>query len=267
MPELPEMETYKKLLNEKISGNVISHVIVNREKTININVEPFQQQLLNKKVLQVKRRAKHLIFELDSGMNLLLHLMLGGWIYFGNEQDEPDRTKQVILSFPEGNLYFIGLRLGYLHLLNPQQLQGKLSEIGQEPLDPNFTYDSFLQLIASRRGMLKTTLINQSFLAGIGNCYSDEICFQAKLKPTNKFNDLNELQTKNLYHSIITILQSGIQQGGYMDSPFTNNDPLTGGYRTLVYDKEGQPCPRCNTPIILEHVSSKKTFYCRICQL
>ncbi|WP_216827736.1 DNA-formamidopyrimidine glycosylase [Alkalihalobacterium elongatum] len=266
MPELPEMENYKNLLNQKINGKIISNVTVTREKTINTNVELFRQSVINKRVTKVSRRAKHLIFELDSGMNLLLHLMLGGWMYYGDEHDQPDRTKQVTLSFGTNQLFFIGLRLGYLHLLNEQQLQEEFKELGPEPLDPIFTYESFLDLVQKRKGMLKTTLVNQSFIAGIGNCYSDEICFQAQLNPKNKFNDLSEQQIKALYDAMMTIFHSGIQQGGYMDSPFTKEDQLTGKYQTLVYDREGQPCPRCNGTIILEQVSSRKTFFCPKCQ-
>ncbi|MEB1809359.1 MAG: bifunctional DNA-formamidopyrimidine glycosylase/DNA-(apurinic or apyrimidinic site) lyase [Bacillaceae bacterium] len=266
MPELPEMENYKNLLNQKIQGKTISNVIVTREKTINTNVELFKQSVMNKRVIKVSRRAKHLIFELDSGMNLLLHLMLGGWMYYGNEQDQPDRTKQVTLSFGTEQLYFVGLRLGFLHLLNSQQLQDEFKELGPEPLDPNFTYETFLELMQKRKGMLKTTLVNQSFIAGIGNCYSDEICFQAQLKPTKKFNELTDQQVRALFDAMGTIFHSGIQQGGYMDSPFTKDDQLTGKYQTLVYDREGQPCPRCNGTIVLERVSSRKTFFCTNCQ-
>ncbi|MFV8829075.1 DNA-formamidopyrimidine glycosylase [Alkalihalobacterium sp. APHAB7] len=267
MPELPEMENYKNLLNQKIQGKAISNVTVTREKTINTNVELFKQSVMNKRVIKVSRRAKHLIFELDSGMNLLLHLMLGGWMYYGNEQDQPDRTKQVTLSFGTEQLFFIGLRLGFLHLINDQKLQDEFKELGPEPLDPSFTYETFVKLVQNRRGMLKTTLVNQSFIAGIGNCYSDEICFQAQLKPTKKFNELKEQQIKALFDAMITIFHSGIQQGGYMDSPFTKDDQLTGKYQTLVYDREGSPCSRCNGTIILEQVSSRKTFFCQNCQL
>lgn len=266
MPELPEMETYKRLLNEKIAGQMITNVEINREKSINVPVTTFLQEVKDTTIVKVERRAKHLIFKLSSGKNLVLHLMLGGWMYFSFNEDSPDRTKQIILSMPKGNLYFIGLRLGYLHLFDEKQVAAEFEKLGPEPLEPNFTLQSFLKLVKSRRGTLKTTLVNQSFIAGIGNCYSDEVCHEAKLLPTRKMNELSDQEQTNLYNGIITALNRGINQGGYMDEIFFKDDTLTGGYQTLIYDREGEPCYQCNSTIILEMVSSKKTFYCPKCQ-
>ncbi len=265
MPELPEMETYKRLLNEKVKGQSITNIIINREKSINLPVPAFTTAVLHSTVLEVNRRGKHLIFNLSTGKSLILHLMLGGWIYFGSEEDSPNRTKQVILTTPTGNLYFIGLRLGYLHLLDENQVNEEFAKLGPEPLELP-SPSSFFELTKNRRGMLKTTFVNQAFLAGIGNCYSDEICYDAKLKPTRKLNELTEQEKINLYNGMRTSLQRGIQQGGYMDHPFFNSDTLTGSYQTLVYDREGEPCYTCQSKIMLEIISSKKTFYCPNCQ-
>lgn len=265
MPELPEMETYKRHLNDKIRGQTITKININREKSINLPIPTFTTEVLHSTVLEINRRAKHLIFELSTGKSLILHLMLGGWMYFGNEEDSPDRTKQVILTTPVGNLYFIGLRLGYLHLLDNAQRNEEFAKLGPEPLELQ-THTSFLELLKNRRGMLKTTLVNQSFIAGIGNCYSDEICYDANIRPTRKINELTDLEKTNLYNGMKQALLRGIQQGGYMDDPFFKGDTLTGSYQTLVYDREGEPCLKCNTKILLEIVSSKKTFYCPNCQ-
>lgn len=90
MPELPEMETYKKLLTEKIVGKTITDIEVNREKSINVSSSAFVQEVKGKHIIKIDRRAKHLVFSLNSGKHLLLHLMLGGWMYLGNEHDNPD---------------------------------------------------------------------------------------------------------------------------------------------------------------------------------
>lgn len=266
MPELPEMETYKRLLADKIKGQTITNVEIKREKSINVPSSLFTQEVKNTSIVAVERRAKHLILKLSSGKNLVLHLMLGGWLYFGNDVDSPSRTKQIILFVPNGNLYFIGLRLGYLHLLNEKELNEAFAKLGPEPIEPNFSLQSFQQLTESRKGILKTTLVNQSFIAGIGNCYSDEICFDASLLPTRKMNELAEVEKTKLYNGIISALNRGINQGGYMDDPFFQGDTLTGNYQTLVYDREGEPCLRCKSKIVLEMISSKKTFYCPNCQ-
>ncbi|SEM94611.1 formamidopyrimidine-DNA glycosylase [Mesobacillus persicus] len=152
MPELPEMETYRRLLSERIVGKPITDIEVNRDKTINAPPRQFVEELKGKTITAVGRRAKHLIFELSTGKSLLLHLMLGGWMYYGSDEDNPDRTKQVTLSFGQQKLYFIGLRLGFLHLYNAKELASELSDLGPEPLDPGFTYEKFHEIFADRKG-------------------------------------------------------------------------------------------------------------------
>ncbi|OCA90666.1 formamidopyrimidine-DNA glycosylase [Bacillus sp. FJAT-27225] len=266
MPELPEMERYRNILGKNLTGKIITGVEVNREKSINIPVQEFIDQVANRTVVAVKRRAKHLIFELDSGNSLLLHLMLGGWMFLGNEEESPDRTKQVILSFGEVNLYFIGLRLGYLHLLEPGQLQEKLAGYGPEPLAIGL--DEFKARIRMKKGTLKSLFVDQSFIAGIGNCYSDEICFKARLNTAKKSASLTETQVTSLFSAMKPVLLNALEIGGYMDDPLFPGDTKTGQYNdhTLVYDRENQPCKRCGTAITKIKVSSKKSFVCPNCQ-
>ncbi|MCM3669771.1 bifunctional DNA-formamidopyrimidine glycosylase/DNA-(apurinic or apyrimidinic site) lyase [Mesobacillus maritimus] len=268
MPELPEMETYKRLLNERIAGKLISDIEINRDKSINVSSDQFISEVKGQTVTRVERRAKHLIFRLGSGKNLLLHLMLGGWMYLGNDEDNPDRTKQVILSFGDEKLYFIGLRLGYLHLHGLDELEKELSDLGPEPLEPSFTYEIYHDIFANRRGMIKTTLVNQEIIAGIGNCYSDEISFEAAIKPTRTFEELENSELQSLFNGMKTTFHRAIEAGGYMDNPLFKSDQKTGGYNKIcrVYDREGENCFRCQTPIVKEEVSSRKTFYCPNCQ-
>ncbi len=268
MPELPEMETYKILLNEKLIEKTITDIEINREKSINISSLEFVQEVKGKQIIKIERRAKHLIFKLSSGKSLLLHLMLGGWMYIGSENDNPDRTKQVIISFGDMKLYFIGLRLGYLHLLDEHDLQQELSDLGPEPLDPTFTFNSFQNILQSKRGKLKITLINQKIISGIGNFYSDEICFDAKLKPTVTVDSLDKDSLFSVYNSIRTVLQNAISHGGYMENPLFLGDQHTGGHNNhvLVYDREKEKCGRCGGTIVKIELNSRKCFYCPDCQ-
>ncbi len=269
MPELPEMETYKNLLQLKVAGHVIQDVEVNREKSINTTVSEFTKELVGNKITHIHRRGKHLIFDLESGNKLLLHLMLGGLMYIETDNDTISRTKQVILRFASHQLCFIGLRLGYLHLLTPDQVKTELADLGPEPLQPGFTLQSFEKLVENKRGMLKTTLVDQDFIAGIGNCYSDEICFAAELLPTRTFDTLDGAQVQKLYQSIHSVFQDAIRFGGYMEQPLFKGDYLTGGYdeKCKVYDREGESCVRCGSVIKKKEVSSRKTFFCANCQI
>lgn len=268
MPELPEMETYKKLLMNKIAGKTIGSVQVNREKSINVAADQFIREITQQSVMSIERRAKHLLFHLNSGNVLLLHLMLNGWMYYGTEATKPKRNTQIELVFGEEKLYFIELRLGYLHLYTAADIEEKLAYLGPEPMAPQFTESAFIELFSTKRGILKTTLVDQHFISGIGNCYSDEICFYAGLLPARKINELTDQEKSRLYHSMRSALAEAIQYGGYMEHPLYEGDTLTGQYndRCKVYDAEGQPCARCGQPIIKQEMNSRKTFFCNNCQ-
>ncbi|NWQ43537.1 Fpg/Nei family DNA glycosylase [Bacillus sp. EB106-08-02-XG196] len=268
MPELPEMENYRILLTQKIAGQIITQVQINREKSVNVNTKLFINSVTSQKLMTVNRRGKHLLFHLENGQVLLLHLMLGGWMYFGREEDKPERTIQVRLSFGNHHLYFIGLRLGYLHLYSELDVQKELSSLGPEPLDPQFTLPAFLKILDDRRGKIKTKLLDQEFIAGIGYCYSDEICYHAGIKTKRSIEDMGEPERNQLYQSMKHVLLDALKHGGYMENPLFQGDKLTGGYNNLclVYDREGEKCKRCGSTIIKEMISSRKTYFCPNCQ-
>jgi len=268
MPELPEMETYRQLLTPLIVGRTVSDVSITREKSINVPPEYFARMVTGTRIAALERRAKHLLFHLDNGQVLLLHLMLGGSMFYGSEAQKPQRTTQVVLHVGETALYFIGLRLGYLHLHAAQEAERLLAKLGPEPLAPQFTFERFLDVLAGRKANLKALLVDQSFLSGIGNCYSDEICFAAGLLPARRVPTLQPDEQSNLYTAIGSLLREAIRCGGYMDMPLYVGDALTGGFDSLcrVYDREGEPCPRCGAPIVKDEISAKKSFYCSVCQ-
>ncbi len=269
MPELPEMETYKNLLQLKFAGHTIKAVEVNREKSINSSVADFTEELVGNKITQIHRRGKHLVFDLASGKKLLLHLMLGGLMYIETDKDTISRSKQVILSLTSHRLTFIGLRLGYLHLLTLKEVEEEFAELGPEPIEPGFSFETFQKLAENKKGKLKTTLVDQHFIAGIGNRYSDEICFAAELLPTRSLNTLDNTQLQKLHSSIQSVLQEGIRYGGYIDLPLFKGDQLTGGFeeKCRVYNREGESCVRCGSVIVKKEVSSRKTFFCANCQI
>lgn len=268
MPELPEMETYRRLLQQQIGGLTITDAHVGRDKTINMPLQQFARIVRNSRITLIDRRGKHLLLHLENSCVLLLHLMLGGFLYLGTSADKLPRTAQVTLSCGGRILYFHGLRLGYLHLLTAQQIDERLADLGPEPLAPAFTPSSLAQLLAGKRGILKTTLVDQHWLAGIGNCYADEICFHAGIMPTRRIPDLSFEDTGRLYHSMQAVLNEAMQYGGYMEPPLYQGDGLTGGYndRCRVYDRGGEPCPRCGHAIAGTRLSSRKVFYCTRCQ-
>jgi len=269
MPEWPEMEHYRSQLSTLVSGQKITGVTVNRERTINEPAQQFEAALVDRTVLFVERRGKHLLFHLDDGNRLHLHLMLGGWLAYGEQGPKADSHFQVILRLSDGNsLYFGGLRLGFLHRISAKAAIEALKDLGPDPFDARLTPELFAKRLASKKGRLKTTLTDQRFIAGIGNCYSDEICFDAKIHPAAQAGTLEPDAVARLYESMRKVLLEAKGAGGYMEHPLTEGDILTGGYnsRCLVYDRGGEPCLACGHEIVHETLSGRKMFYCPNCQ-
>ncbi|MGX4585089.1 Fpg/Nei family DNA glycosylase [Paenibacillus chitinolyticus] len=268
MPEWPEMEHYRQELNKRLQNRTISGITVNRPKSLNVPEEEFRAAVLGAVVERVDRRAKQLVFVLSGERYLLLHLMLGGMMVLGTEADKPDRTTQIELHFGETVLYFIGLRLGYLHLYGKRGLEAELASLGPEPFDADLTAGRFADMLKTGKGNLKTSLTDQHWLAGVGNCYSDEICFAAGLLPSRRPAALEEHEAARLYTSMRSVLTEALRAGGYMEMPLYDGDERTGGFNELcrVYDRGGEPCVRCGNPIVFRTLSSRKCFFCGNCQ-
>lgn len=268
MPEWPEMEHYRRLLSETVAGRVLTAAEINREKSINVPSTEFGRRVTGRRLTAVDRRAKMLLFRLEGGDTLLLHLMLGGALSYGTDAEKPDRTVQVKLSFGGEHLYFIGLRLGYLHLYRPEELADRLRELGPEPFDPGFDAAALADRLRRYRRPLKVLLTDQSVIAAIGNCYSDEICFAAGLHPARKPASLSDADIQRLHHGMTSVLGEALARGGYMEIPFSPGDIKTGGYipHLRVHDRADDPCVRCGTAIVRLELSGKKTFCCPRCQ-
>jgi formamidopyrimidine-DNA glycosylase len=268
MPELPEMENYRLLLSPIIVGKRITGVDVQREKSLNVPVDDFTRHTVGASVRHIERRAKHLLFYLSNGKVLVLHLMLGGMMYYGTQEQKPERSVQIRISWESSHLFFIGLRLGYLHMHDPPDVERLMLKLGPEPLEPDFSFQHFSERLRGQRGTLKSTLVDQSVMSGIGNCYSDEICFAAGLLPSRRCSKLQAAEWEQLYRAIRHVLGEAIRYGGYMEMPLYAGDNLTGGFdnRCKVYDMEGEPCTRCGNILVRQDVSSKKSFCCLRCQ-
>jgi formamidopyrimidine-DNA glycosylase len=156
-----------------------------------------------------------------------------------------------------------------LHLHSAPSLPTLLAKLGPDPFDPELTPERFAARLHKKRSTLKATLVDQSsVVSGIGNCYSDEICFHARLLPTRKTTELGDEETVQLYRSMREVLLTATEAGGYMDVPLFEGDTHTGAFdaHCAVYDRGGKPCVHCGSPIVFAEVNSKKCFYCTNCQ-
>lgn len=269
MPELPEMETYRRLLERHCQGRRIVDVEINREKSLNVSPGALASAVVGSSFVRFSRLGKMLVLHLESGWALVNHLMLGGALFFGPEAEAPQRTFQVVLRFEEGlALFWTGLRLGWLHLIDQAQLQERAQELGVDPLGADFTLQHVDRIVHGRRGGLKPLLVDQRRFPGVGNCYADEACWRAQVHPLRVAGSLLPHERAALWQGLRETLAEAVALGGYTETPFIPGDRLSGGYlpHLRVYDKQGEPCPRCGAAILLVQSSGRKLFFCPLCQ-
>ena len=268
MPELPEVETYVRALRRPLIGRTILGARVYWPGTI---AQPapaaFRRQVVGRRIRAVNRRAKYVVVELaaaDSGQPsfLLIHLKMTGQLAVAPRERPIDKHDRVIFDLSGGRqLRFNDARkFGRIHLVSrPEAVTHRL---GPEPLSDEFSLDAFRERIAGRSGRLKSLLLDQTFVAGIGNIYADEALWLALLHPLRRAGGLTEAERRALYRAIRTALRDGIRRSG---ATFDWAYP-TGDYRFRVYDRQGQPCRRCRRPIRRIVVGQRGTHFCAHCQ-
>jgi formamidopyrimidine-DNA glycosylase len=284
MPELPEVETIVRELNQKIKGKTIKSVEVKVAKFINLPIRKFSQRLIGAKIKEVKRRAKLIIIDLVGPDFLLIHLKLtgqliyepvGGRIVAGGHPIKigplPGPFTHIIFYFTDGGkLYFNDIRkFGYIKLIGGKEMAEMGREYGPEPLTNDFTLDKFKEIITRYpQRKIKQILIDQSLIAGIGNIYADESCFYAKVLPTRIVKTLRGQEVRKLYEGIKKILVAAIKKGGTSADTYVRTDGGDGGFVPYlrVYGREGEKCFRCQGKIKKIKLNGRGTSFCPQCQ-
>jgi formamidopyrimidine-DNA glycosylase len=226
--------------------------------------------LLGRQIIDLWRRGKYLLLELSGQRTLILHLGMTGALYVKSIQAAKDEYARVVFHLDDGQeLRFVDPRkFGRIFLVkDPQEVVGHL---GPEPLAPDFSLPQFRSLLGRRKGMLKPLLLNQRFIAGLGNIYSDEALFQAGLHPQRPAATLSGEEVEHLYRAIREVLCQGLADGGSTLNDETYCRPNGGNgehqERLLVFQREGQPCTRCGTPIRRMVLGGRGTYFCPRCQ-
>ncbi len=269
MPELPEVETIVRGLREPLVGRQFTGVRVGWENLVaRPSVEEFERGLVGQRILGLKRRGKYLIFALSDGRSLIIHLRMTGRLMIVNSYDELDKHDHLIFELDEGReLRFNNLRkLGRVYLVDDEdEIVGRL---GPEPLDDDFTPANFAALLSGRRGKIKPLLLNQRFIAGIGNIYADEAMFAARIHPERRADTLTAEEIECLYGAIRQVLAQGIRNRGTTFSDYLDAEGREGENQEYlrVFRRTGQPCPRCGTPIERTVVGGRGTYFCPRCQ-
>lgn len=307
MPELPEVQTVVTELNRKLRGRKIKSVEVRKPKLIAIGpntvsnvrldhapkARQFEKLLTGEKFLSVRRRAKLLLFDLSGPLTMLVHLKMTGQFIFEDRALKkktgskyqilnkrtaplvqlPGKYTHVIFNFTDGStLYYNDLRqFGYLKLVRDDEIDQvkELNDFGPEPLDKKFTYEVFKKQIERYKNRaIKQSLTDPILVAGIGNIYSDEILFHAKVQPERIVDTLSIKELKAIYKYIPVVLKQGIKQKGSSVGDFIRTDGKWGsmGKFHYVYGRRKQPCKVCGTIIQTVKLGGRTGSYCPRCQ-
>jgi len=278
MPELPEVETIKNQLLEKIVGKKIKDVDVRLPKMVrDASLVDFKKKITEAKIKNIGRRAKFLIIELNNGYSLVIHLKLTGQIIFIEncklKIENFEKYTHIIYYFDDGSaLLHNDLRqFGYVKLFKTAELDKFFAEeeLGPEPLDKDFTLEKFKKLLVPKsRLKIKPLLLDQTFLAGIGNVYAQESCFCAKILPTRLVKNLKEKEISDLYNCLIKILKEAIKHKGSSVDTYVDATGQAGDYakKLKVYGREDEKCLRCGAKIKKMTLAGRGTCYCPNCQ-
>ena len=244
MPELPEVETIRSQLAQKLIG----------------------KRLDGKKIVGVKRRAKILIVEFADKTALLFHLKLTGQLIFNGT---PGRYTRQVFNFSDGScLVFNDTRkFGWSKIVKEQGFKDIEKKLGPEPFD--ITEKQFVLMLAKRpQAKIKPLLMDQKFIAGIGNIYADEILFASGVRPLRQVKTLDKKEIYLLFVNIKKILKAAIQSGGSSVRYYLNALGEKGGFVKYhkVYQRTGQPCKVCQTPIKRIKLGGRSAHYCSKCQ-
>ncbi|WP_424768879.1 Fpg/Nei family DNA glycosylase [Paenibacillus sp. sgz302251] len=267
MQELPELHIYRSQLAEQFAGAQITGIEVVNTKSFQENKE-LLSELVGKVVLFIERRGKHLLFHLDNGRRLVLQFGKESYLYKGTALDQTSRAAQVKLFFEDRILFLVGLRADDIQVMKVKEIEEQLRALGPDALDKKLTLDRFIERFAKKRGSIKSALMDQNVISGIGPVYSDEICFAAAVRPDAKIPVFESETWERLYDAMHSVLEKAISEGGAGVQTFEEGDSLTGGYREyfLVYGREDQTCSRCGGNIRKIDISSRKAYVCPGCQ-
>ncbi len=270
MPELPEVETVARGLEGPLVGRTITGVTVDWPRTI-AYPEPgdFERLVVGRRVASTGRRGKYVVIGLDQG-HLLIHLKMSGRLQIVPAKEPVDKHTHTLFDLDNGRqLRFQDTRkFGRVYLVD--DLEQVTGDLGPEPLADEFTLDAFRQTLARRSGRLKSLLLNQQFLAGLGNIYADEALFAAGLHPLRAADSLSLDEQRRLYEAIRCVLSQAVESRGTTlgDGGYRDARGQAGAFQDQikVYGRGGEPCLQCQTPIERLVISGRSSHFCPRCQ-
>ena len=271
MPELPEVETVRRGLEKLILGKKISSVDISYPKMIKTDFEQFQKELPGQVVESMDRRGKYLLFHLSDKI-LISHLRMEGKYFYYPNEIPPRKHAHVFIHFEDGGtlVYEDVRKFGTMELLAPELLEAYFlsKKLGPEPRESDFDLKIFKQALKKTKKPIKSHLLDQTLVAGLGNIYVDEVLWRAKVHPSRLSNSLTAQEARKVHDETIKVLGEAVEKGGSTIRTYTNAFGEGGTMQEFhqVYDKTGQACSRCGAIIEKIQLGGRGTHFCPKCQ-
>jgi formamidopyrimidine-DNA glycosylase len=288
MPELPEVETIVRQLHKGVAGRTLQEVRILKSGREFPSGQHFIKRVENRLFKEVRRRAKVIIFQFEDGSAMICHLKMTGKFLFVDEKYIPAKHDRILFVFKSPNRDPISEReglgegkgagevrvvwsdvrmFGYLKHLSPKELEVDLSKYGPEPLETSVD-ELAERLVKPKTRRVKSALLDQATIAGIGNIYADEACFRAGIRPMRILASLKEADRLRLAKEVVAVLKESVKRKGTSSDDYRDATGKKGNFQSFlnVYGRGGQPCRVCGTPIKKIVQAGRGTHYCPNCQ-
>ncbi len=271
MPELPEIETLARQIRPRVCGLVFSQVTMTEPTILKTSAPILKKELPGRKVQTIFRQAKFLVFELSGKLNLWFHLGMTGQLFWAGPEFPRDKHVHAVLEFensPQGLIFRDIRKFGKIFMSNGRadSWPEGVKPFAKDPLE--LSRENFIEILRRRAGKIKSLLLNQRVMSGLGNIYADESLFEARVHPRSKPARLSAKRLENLYFSIRKVLELAIQHGGSSIDDYIHADGRRGDFQNhhKVYGREEDPCIDCGARIRRIRLSGRSSFFCPHCQ-
>ena len=271
MPELPEVETVRRGLEKLILGKKISNIDIRYPKMIKTDLEEFQKEMPGQVIQSMGRRGKYLLFYLSDKV-LISHLRMEGKYFYYPDQVPERKHAHVLIHFKDGGtlVYEDVRKFGTMELLAPELLEAYFisKQLGPEPTEQDFDLGRFKLALKRSKKPIKSHLLDQTLVVGLGNIYVDEVLWRAKVHPARISQSLTAQEARKVHDETIKVLGQAVEKGGSTIRTYTNAFGEDGTMQEFhqVYDKTGQACSRCGSIIEKIQLGGRGTHFCPECQ-
>lgn len=271
MPELPEVETVRRGLEKLILGKKISSIEIRYPKMINTDLDQFQKEVPGQEIQSMGRRGKYLLFYLTDKV-LISHLRMEGKYFYYSDQVPERKHAHVFIHFEDGGtlVYEDVRKFGTMELLSPELLEAYFlsKKLGPEPTEQDFDLEIFRGALKKSKKPIKSHLLDQTLVAGLGNIYVDEVLWRAQVHPTRPSQSLTRAEATAIHNQTIAVLGQAVEKGGSTIRTYTNAFGEDGTMQDFhqVYDKTGEACSRCGAIIEKIQLGGRGTHFCPKCQ-